>query len=479
MGNNMDWLSDFLDESIPLWRYDPVMFFREVLNFEPDDWQEAAAEDLARSPKVSIKSGQGVGKTAFEAATFLWFITCFPYPRIVATAPTKQQLHDVLWSEISKWMSHSPLLSMLLKWTKTYVYMIGNEKRWFGVARTATKPENMQGFHEDNMLFIVDEASGVADPIMEAVLGTLSGENNKLLMCGNPTKTTGTFYDSHTRDRALYKCHTVSSEDSKRTNKENIESLIRKYGWDSNVVRVRVRGEFPKQEDDVFIGLQLVEQAGMMECNENIAIRKISIGVDVARYGNDETIVIQNVDGEITMPIAFRGKSLMQTAGEIVRLYRELVEIHPEYQGPIYIIIDDTGLGGGVTDRLEEVKQEYNLQRMIVIPVNAASSVPDDVVEIGSGKIKACDLYDNLTTYMWANIRDKLEQKTLCLQKLYKDNELVAQLTCRKYRITSRGKIRLETKDDMRKRGIGSPDRADALALSLYNANVFDLRNLI
>ena len=225
MDNNMDWLSDFLDDSIPLWRDDPVMFFREVLNFEPDEWQAEAAEDLAHSPKVSIKSGQGVGKTGLEAAVFLWFITCFPYPRIVATAPTKQQLHDVLWSEISKWMSNSPLLSRLLKWTKTYVYMIGNEKRWFGVARTATKPENMQGFHEDNMLFIVDEASGVADPIMEAILGTLSGENNKLLMCGNPTKTSGTFYDSHTRDRALYKCHTVSSADSKRTNKENIESL--------------------------------------------------------------------------------------------------------------------------------------------------------------------------------------------------------------------------------------------------------------
>lgn len=118
--------SEFLDESIPLWRNDPVMFFREVLNFEPDEWQAEAARDLAANPKVSIKSGQGVGKTGLEAAVFLWFITCFPYPRIVATAPTKQQLHDVLWSEISKWMSKSELLSMLLKWTKTYVYMVGN-----------------------------------------------------------------------------------------------------------------------------------------------------------------------------------------------------------------------------------------------------------------------------------------------------------------------------------------------------------------
>lgn len=137
--------SEFLDESIPLWRDDPVMFFREVLNFEPDEWQAQAARDLAANPKVSIKSGQGVGKTGLEAAVFLWFVTCFPHPRIVATAPTKQQLHDVLWSEISKWMSKSELLSILLKWTKTYVYMVGEEKRWFGVARTATKPENMQG----------------------------------------------------------------------------------------------------------------------------------------------------------------------------------------------------------------------------------------------------------------------------------------------------------------------------------------------
>ena len=101
--------------------------------------------------------------------------------------------------------------------------MKGHDKRWFAVAKTATKPENMQGFHEDNMLFIVDEASGVADIIMEAILGTLSGENNKLLMLGNPTKTSGVFYDSHTVDRALYKCHKVNSENVASVNKKNIE----------------------------------------------------------------------------------------------------------------------------------------------------------------------------------------------------------------------------------------------------------------
>lgn len=274
----------FFQNRIPIYRKNPVLFAQEVLRFKPDKWQKDALMDLGENPKVAIKSGQGVGKTGLEAVALLWFLCCFPYPRIVATAPTKQQLHDVLWSEVSKWQSKSPLLSEILKWTKTYIYMVGNEKRWFAVARTATKPENMQGFHEDNMLFIVDEASGVADPIMEAILGTLSGENNKLLMCGNPTRTSGTFYDAFNADRAIYKCHTVSSADSPRTNKQNIESLIRKYGRNSNVVLVRVFGEFPKQEDDVFIMLSLIEQCGsnIFELPKEESSPYIIFGADIA-----------------------------------------------------------------------------------------------------------------------------------------------------------------------------------------------------
>ena len=462
MESNHDWLADFIEESIPLWRDDPVMFFREVLNFEPDKWQFEAAEDLAHNPKVSIKSGQGVGKTAFEAAMFLWFITCFPYPRVVATAPTKQQLHDVLWSEISKWMNNTPLLPKLLKWTKTYVYMIGNEKRWFGVARTATKPENMQGFHEDNMLFIVDEASGVADPIMEAILGTLSGENNKLLLCGNPTKTSGTFYDSHTRDRALYKCHTVSSEESTRTNKENIESLIRKYGWESNVVRVRVRGLFPNQEDDVFIALSIIEQCGskLYELGEN-RLPHMIFGVDVARFGDDETVIYRNDRGRLRMVAKRRGQDLMRTVGDIVVQYKKAVKEFPDYKGKIFVNIDDTGLGGGVTDRLKEVKREQKLNRLYVIPINAAEKIETDTL---AGK-EAAEHYNNLTTHMWATLRDLLESKEIEIEE---DQETFAQLSSRKYFLASNGKLEIESKKEMKKRGLDSPDRADALALAVY-----------
>ena len=465
----------FFQKKIPEYRKDPVLFAREVLKFEPDEWQRDALMDLAANPKVAIKSGQGVGKTGLEAVALLWFLCCYPYPRIVATAPTKQQLHDVLWSEVSKWMSRSPLLSEILKWTKTYIYMVGNEKRWFAVARTATKPENMQGFHEDNMLFIVDEASGVADPIMEAVLGTLSGENNKLLMCGNPTRTSGTFFDAFNADRVLYKCHTVSSADSPRTNKQNIESLIRKYGRDSNVVLVRVFGEFPKQEDDVFIMLSLIEHCCMLDLPEDTPIKRISLGVDVARYGDDETVIALNAGGNITLPVMFRGQSLMTTVGKVVQQYRHIIATYPSYRGKIYANIDDCGLGGGVTDRLEEVRREEKLNRLVIVPVNAAARVPDDVV-VDGGRVKASDVYDNMTTYLWGTVKELLIAEEISLQN---DNELVAQLSCRKYRLTSRGKMLLESKEEMKKRGISSPDRADAVALSCYERKTFNIGSLV
>lgn len=458
---NREKRKQFFQKKIPQYRKNPVLFAREVLLFEPDDWQKEALMDLAKNRRVSIKSGQGVGKTGIEAVAFLWFLTCFPYPRVVATAPTRQQLHDVLWSEVAKWMAKSPLLSKILKWTKTYVYMVGQEKRWFAVARTATKAENMQGFHEDNMLFIVDEASGVADPIMEAILGTLSGINNKLLLCGNPTKASGTFYDSHTRDQKLYCCHTVSSEDSPRTNKESIQLLIKKYGYDSNVVRVRVRGLFPKEDADVFIASELVEQ-----CSRKIFELKdqspfVILGVDVARFGDDETIIVRNLQGKISLQKKYRGQDLMKTVGWIVREYHKIEEEAPDYKGKIYINLDDTGLGGGVTDRLREVKKEQKLNRMVIIPINAAERIEIDTKE---GK-EAAKYYDDLMTHMWAVLRDLLEQKQVELED---DAELFGQISCRKYTMASNGKLKLESKKEMKKRGLDSPDRADAVVLSCY-----------
>ena len=449
---------EFFKERISLYRANAALYAEEVLRFTPDDWQRGVLEDISQHDRVTVRSGQGVGKTSVEAIAALWFLTCFPFARVVATAPTRQQLHDVLWAEIAKWQEKSPLLREILTWTKTYIYLKGYEKRWFAVARTATKPENMQGFHEDNMLFIVDEASGVADPIMEAVLGTLSGVNNKLMMCGNPTKTTGVFYDSHHRDRHIYRSHRVSAEDSPRTNKENIASLKRKYGEDSNFVRVRVFGEFPVQEDDVFIPLDLI-MAAVDNKLELDTIRRISLGVDVARFGDDETVIARNVNGVVTLPLVRRGQDLMKTVGEIVAEYRRVIQEYPKYIGTISVVIDDTGLGGGVTDRLEEVKKEQKLTRMAIVPVNFAGRIEDE---------ESAQYFADLATYMWDRARTLMLNSQLQLDG---DSELAAQFSVRKYEMTSAGKMRLESKKDMKKRSLPSPDRAEAVALSCYSVD--------
>jgi hypothetical protein len=458
---------EFFKMRIPEYRKDIELFAKEVLDFTPDDWQRAVFKDVVEHNRITVKSGQGVGKTSAEAVILLWFLCCFPFPRVVATAPTKQQLHDVLWSEVAKWQSKSPLLTHILKWTKTYIYMVGFEKRWFAVARTATKPENMQGFHEDNMLFIVDEASGVADPILEAILGTLSGKNNKLLMCGNPTKTSGIFYDSHTVDRAIYRCHTVSSIDSPRTNKENIEALIRKYGAESNVVRVRVLGEFPLQEDDVFIPLSLIEASIMSEPEEK-PVESIDIGCDVARFGDDKTVIGFKVNEKVEFYKKLNGQDTMRTAADIVLLGQMLIDKH-KFKYKIPIKIDDGGVGGGVVDRLRQIKRSNPSLYwwMEIIPVKFGV------------RIKHKYFYDS-TTYMMNVVKGLLSNKDeegnpkpveLILPN---DNDLVGQLSVRKYTMTDNSKIKIESKEDMKKRGLSSPDEADCVLLLCLPVSIKD-----
>lgn len=459
-----------LTQLIDLYWDDPVAFGEDMLGFEADGWQRVAMMDVANYPRTSVRSGQGVGKTGFEAVLAIWFLCCRPNPKVVCTAPTKQQLHDVLWAEVAKWLEAS-MVKNLLKWTKTKVYMIGHEERWFATARTANKPENMQGFHEDHMLFIVDEASGVADPIMEAIQGTLSGDDNKLLMCGNPTRTSGYFYDSHNRDRRLFRTHKVDSRDSKRTSKENIQMLIDKYGAESDVVRVRVYGDFPKAEADAFIALELAELAA----NANVEPKgdTLHLGVDVARFGDDETTIAPRIGMKVFKLHCYNKQDTMVTAGWVIAIGREMLRLFPQLQR-VSIKVDDSGVGGGVTDRLNEVIREEGLYNWNVVPINNGSKATDDEEEH----------YENRGTETWANVRTLLQEnfskhvQGLPVEvELPDDERLVTQLTQRKYRMTSKGKLALERKEDMKKRGLDSPDRADAVVLSFVEERAMQYSN--
>ena len=350
----------FFQRRIPEYRRDPVLFVREVLHAEPDDWQIAVMRDLAdpKCKRVTTRSGQGVGKTCLEAWLGLQFLTCYSFARVVATATTMKQLNDVLWPEVSKWMGRNPVLSQILEWKKTYVYVKRYRERWFATAKTATKPENMQGFHEDNMLFLVDEASGVADPILEAILGTLTGPNNKLGMFGNPNYTTGIFYDSFMNPAvtSMYRCHHISSEDVPRTDKENIAALEAKYGRESNFFRVRVQGEFPLEDDDAFISLQLLNRA--VYCDKPTIQNPVTIDIaaDIARYGDDKTVIGCKLDNVFQIMSKAHGQDTMRTADRIIETGEALVRHYGYQNGIIPVKIDDSGVGGGVTDRLKQIK---------------------------------------------------------------------------------------------------------------------------
>lgn len=443
----------------------PVWFAEDMLGFVADEWQAEVLMDLAKHPKVSVRSGQGVGKTGLESIAIVWYLCTRPFPKVIATAPTRQQLYDILWAEIAKWLNTSKVKN-LLKWTKTKIYMNGYSERWWATARTAVRPENMQGFHEDYMLFVVDEASGVEDNIMEAILGTLTGHENKLLLCGNPTKTSGVFYDSHNRDRDMYKTHKVSSMDSPRTSEENINMLLRKYGQDSDVARVRIFGDFPRGESDSLISLEAAEQA--TETKIDISDQyTLHLGVDVARFGDDKTFIAPRIGNKVFRLQEYSKKDTMETTGNIIKTVNEFKRKFPQVN-KIVVKIDDDGLGAGVTDRLREINRKEKLG-LKVIPIK------------NGAKAKEHQDYHNKAAEMWGNMKELLDKNMSNflqggpgLIELPNDPELIKQLSNRKFRVDSNGRIELEEKSTMKLRIGESPDRADAVIYAFENEGYED-----
>ena len=426
-----------IEQALKTYRDNPVKFVRDILKVTPDSWQAEALTALTKSNRVAIRSGHGVGKTALESWAVCWFLFTRPYCKIPCTAPTIRQLYDILWSEISKWLKRSPMLDALFEWQKTKILFKSAPERWQAMARTAARPENMAGFHEDHLLFILDEASGINDAIFEAVEGALTGSDNKLLICGNPTKNSGFFKRAFFEDRELYYTLKVSSADSGRVSNDYCRRLIKAYGEDSDVVRVRVLGEFPKTESDGLIALEYVEEA---MTRDPVYLGELVIGVDPARFGDDETVIQPRI-GNTALPFEnYRKADTMITVGRIVH---KLTALMKEYNcGHATINIDEGGLGGGVVDRLREVCGEKNL--------HVTSKSRDSA-------------YANFVTEAYFSLRDRLVNGEIILPR---DDELIAQLTTRKYLLTSSDKLILEDKKSFKKRIGRSPDRADALCLA-------------
>lgn len=451
-------------EAILYYADHPVEFVQDIIRVTPDQEQEKILRSVAENPMTSVRSGHGVGKSAVEAWVLIWFMLTRPFPKIPCTAPTQHQLFDILWSEVSKWIRNNPVLGKELVWTKERVYMKKYPEEWFATARTASKPDALQGFHADHLLYIIDEASGVDDRIFEPVLGSLSTPGAKLLMCGNPTQLSGFFFESHHKNRSQYKTFHIDGRNSSRVNHDFIDTIINMYGENSDVFRVRVAGEFPLAEDDVFISLPLIEKS---ICTEYVPRKKpfqIHIGCDVARFGNDKTVICYRTDEKITMYKKRQGQDTMKTASDIMQLGTELVQRYGltlKDDDWIHIKVDDGGVGGGVVDRLREV-----------IKLNPEQYWWMDVCPVKFGqKLSHSKFYDDTTTHMMAIVKRMLQpfdeqgQPKPVEVILPDDDHLAAQLSTRKYKMTDRGKLRVESKKAMKDRGLASPDEADAVLL--------------
>jgi phage terminase large subunit len=423
----------------------PALFAKEALGATPTEQQWEASRAIVKTRRVSIRSGHGTGKSTFMAWCVLWFLACYFPAKVPATAPTSHQLEDVLWSEIAKWhrvlKERFPALGEQFEWTAGAFRMKSAPNESFSVARTSRpeRPEALQGFHADSILFLIDEASGVADNVFEVAEGALSTDGAYVVMAANPTRQSGYFFDSHHKMRGSWAALHWSGVDSPRVSRDYIANMKKKYGERSPVYKVRVLGEFVGAVDGV-IALELCESAKIREVAV-IDKAKVIWGVDVARFGDDSSALAKRKGNHQLEPVKeWYGKDTMQLVG----LIKAEWDRTPQHLRPVAINVDVIGIGAGVVDRLKELE-------LPVVGVNVSET---EAVNAFEGR-----QFNRLRDELWWKAREWLEAKDC---KLADDDELIAELTTPTYSILSNGLIKVEGKPELKARGVKSPNRADA-----------------
>ena len=433
-----------LTEFVLRYRDDPVLFVKEVLGAEPYDYQSEFLNAISDGErKMSVRSGHGTGKSTSASWAMLWFLLLRFPNKVVVTAPTSSQLFDALFAELKRWINElPPHLQQLLTVKSDRVELTSAASEAFISARTsrAETPEALAGVHSENVLLVVDEASGVPEKVFEAAAGSMSGHSATTLLLSNPTRSSGTFYESQTRMSKSWWTRRWSCVDSPLVSDEFVEEMRERYGEESNAFRIRVLGEFPMADDDTIIPFHLAHSATQRDIEMTPDIKPIW-GLDVARFGTDKTALCKRYGNVVTDIDAWQGLDLMQTVGRVMAEYEAL----PSSQRPTEILVDSIGVGGGVVDRLREL------------------GVPVSGINVGEAPAMG-KTYMNLRSELWFKTKGWLEDRSC---KIPRNDQLVAELTGIRYAFTSSGKMKAESKDAMRKRGLKSPDLADALCLTM------------
>jgi hypothetical protein len=426
----------------------PILLVREVFGADPDEWQEEVLRAYGRGERrISIRSCHGPGKTAVAAwCAAHQLLTRYPQ-KTACTAPTGGQLYDALFAEIKKWLKRAPpALTDLFDMKAERIELKAAIEESFLTARTARpeKPEALQGIHSDWVLLIVDEASGVPEQIFEAAAGSMSGKNATTLLLSNPVRTSGLFFDTHHRLKHEWMTMHVSHKDSERVSEAFVKEIASRYGENSNAFRIRCLGEFPRSDQDTVIPFELVESA-MKRDVRPVMTAPMVWGVDVARFGDDRTALCKRRGNTVVEPPqSWRNLDTMQVCGRIKHEYDTAGS-----DRPVEILVDVIGLGAGVADRLREMG----------LPARGINV--SELPALGGN-------YLNLRADLWWRAREWFAKRDCLLPDDSTEEEpLSAELVGVRYKVRdSSGKVQVEGKAEMKKRGLASPNLADAFILT-------------
>jgi len=440
-------------DKIKRWYRSPLTFVREVFGVEPDAWQRDVLEALPTNFRIAMKACKGPGKTCLLAWIIWWFLVTRPYPKIVATSITSDNLGDGLWTEMAKWQRHSSMLTELFEWTKTRIFLKKSPEEWWVSARTwprngsrDAQADTLAGLHADYLLFVLDEAGGIPDAVMaaaEAGLANARGGGGKeafIIIAGNPTHLEGPLFRASTSDREQWHVTEITGDpdDPKRSPRISVEwanEQIKKYGRDNPWVLVNVFGRFPPSSINTLLGPEDVRDAQKRYYREHeIQHAGRIVGVDVAREGDDLSVIFPRQGQQAFKPMAMRNASSLHGAGMVARLWKK-------WDADACFVDGTGGFGAGWLDQLQHLQ-------FTPIGIHFAGKANDEQ-------------YANKRAEMWF----LMSQWILDGGALPDVPELVSELSVPTY--TFKGdKFIIEPKDLVKARLMRSPDYGDGLALT-------------
>lgn len=477
------------------WRDNPVEAVKDWFKVTPDDWQGDFLNGLlsknATFDRVAMKSAHGPGKTTVFSWAGWTFLEGYEDSRVVATAPTMAQLGDVLWSEYAKWYAKMPN-AMQARWLISggHIRSTIHPKTWFAVARTSNKAANLQGFHGSNILVECDEASGIPQEVFEVIEGIMSeageeGKIAKLALGGNPNFTSGELYDAFGKSQALYHRLTVTGDPdllerlgvqqggnhrehglvylSPRVKEKYRKTIYAKYGLDSAVADVRVRGLFPRQDDQSIFPLQWVERAVTLKLPSfDMKADPVTIVLDPARKGGNETVLGAFRRGVPCQPLKARAKTKTHEAADMIE--EEILIWHKRGVAIERVVIDEPGIGGGVIDECEK-------RGIAVTPYNGGMPMVKDI-----DPEDECRMFKNRRARDHWLVRRRLELANLPLPD---DEVLTGQMPTIRYDYRNE-KIVIESKQELCDRlgsPTASPDRSDVIVMGCAPWRSFQAAN--